>query len=209
MKKLPLLLLIIGLYLLLSLYRLGDVPPPWYDEIAHLNTAVHVAGEGRIWCDFYSNKFKEGTLFNSMPLQWLLLAAFIKVFGLSLFGARLFYVVLSVFTLYFLYLLCRKLFDENTAGWAVALLAASYIFFHNSRQLIPQVPASMFSMMSLVLFCNARDKRRSLVLAASGVAAGLAYLSHPLGLVALLSIAIILFLNKATWRHISYFFLGA
>jgi len=73
-------LFILAAYAAVSLYRLDDLPPPWYDEIVHLNTAQHFAGEGRIWCDFYKYKFKEGALFNGMPLHWLLLGCYGKLF---------------------------------------------------------------------------------------------------------------------------------
>jgi hypothetical protein len=90
---------VIVLYILLSLYRLADAPPIWYDEIAHLNTAQHLACDGKFWCDFYTHKFG-GVLFNSMPLQWVILGLVIKIFGLSIFAARLTYCVLSVMTLW-------------------------------------------------------------------------------------------------------------
>lgn len=196
------------LYLGISLYRLQDIPPPWHDEIVHLNTAAHVAGEGRIWSDFYSSRFKEGRLFISMPLQWVLLGAHIKVFGLSLFGARLVYVVLGLITLIGVYLLARRMFNERIALYSFALLASSYIFLHNSRQLIPQVPTTMFAVMAFLLFYMARDRRSRLFFAASGVSAGLAYLSHPLGAgVSMIIIALSLY-DRLSIRDILLFIVG-
>ncbi|MDD5496783.1 MAG: glycosyltransferase family 39 protein, partial [Candidatus Omnitrophica bacterium] len=203
--------LIAATYLFLFTYRLQDAPPPWYDEIAHLNTAQHVAREGRIWCDFYSNKFREGLLFNSMPLQWILLGACVKIFGLSLFAARLLYVALGAVMLWCLYLLALKMFDRITAFASVILLASSRIFFLNCRQLIPQVPAAAFALMSLLAFYKAREGGAKLFFAASGLLAGLATLSHPTGLGVFLIAAILFLYHRVSIKsyliYLTFFFI--
>ncbi len=174
--------LVLAAYLILSLYRLGDVPTPWYDEIVHLNTAWHVATEGHTWCDFYTDKFQHNRMFNSMLLHWLMLGLWVKAFGCSMFAARLFHVVLSTFTLYFLYLLAGRLFNKKIGLYSAVFCAFSFLFFHNSRQIMPQVPAACFSVFSFLLFDIAKEKRRHIFFIATGVCAALAYLSHPVGL---------------------------
>jgi uncharacterized membrane protein len=190
----PAFFVVAGLYLLASLYRLQDIPPPWYDEMVHLNTAGHLASEGKIWCDFYTSKFN-GVLFNGMPLHWILLGIFVKIFGISLAGARFFYVLLSALTLFCVYSLAKKLFDEKTALYSIISLAACYIFFHNSRQVMPYVPAALFSVMALLVFYAAKEKNPGSLFVLSGFLTALAYLSHPTG-IGIFFVIIALFLYK-------------
>lgn len=188
------------LYVLISLYRLSAVPPPWYDEIIHLNAASHVAGEGKIWCDFYIPKFEKGVLFNGMPLHWLLLGAYVKVFGISLAGARFFYVLLSLLTLFGSYGLAKKMFGGKTALYAAISLASCYIFFHNSRQIMPQVPAASFSVMAVFVFYLAVEKRTNGLFILSGALTSLAYLSHPTGAAIFFIISLFFFYKKIPAR---------
>lgn len=200
LKKIhPAFFLITGLYLLASLYRIGDVPPPWYDEMVHLNAAGHLAGEGRIWCDFYTSKFN-GVLFNGMPLHWVLLGIFVKLFGISIAGARFFYILLSALTLFCAYRLAKKLFDERRALYSAALLASCYIFFHNSRQVMPQVPAALFSVAALLAFYTAVEKRSNPLFIFAGFLTALAYLSHPTGLGMFFIISALFFYKKTPFR---------
>lgn len=207
-KKLLFPAVIVLLYLSISLYRLQDIPPPWHDEIVHLNTAGHLAREGRIWCDFYNSRFKEGGLFVSMPLQWVLLGAYVKFFGMSLSGARLLYVILGLITLCAAYLLARRMFNERMALYSLIFLASNYIFLHNSRQLIPQVPSTMFVVIALLLFYTASGGRSGLFSALSGFSAALAYLSHPVGSGITLAIIILFLYRKAPARDIFLFVCG-
>jgi len=200
LKKIhPVFLIVAGLYLLISLYRLQDIPPPWYDEMVHLNTAGHLASSGRIWCDFFTAKFN-GVLFNGMPLHWILPAVFIRLFGMTLAGVRFFYVLLSALTLFGIYSLAKRLFDEKTALYSIALLASCYIFFHNSRQVMPQVPAALFSTMALLVFYTARDKKLNLLFILSGIFTAFAYLSHPTGLGVFFIITALFFYKKIPSR---------
>jgi len=199
---------ILFLYLSVSVYRLQDIPPPWHDEIIHLNIAKHVAEEGRLRCDFYSSKFNEDRLFVSMPLQWILLGAYIKIFGLNLFGARLIYVCMGMVTLCGAYLLAGRMFNKRIALYSFLLLASSYVFIHNSRQLIPQVPCAMFVVIAALLFYTAAEKKSRLLYAASGLSAGLAYLSHPLGLGISFIIIILSVYNKISIGNILSFLGG-
>lgn len=174
--------LILFVYIFLALYKLADIPNPWTDEIAHLNTANHIIKEGQIWCDFYTSKFKEGRLFNSMPVQWILLAGFGKIFGLSVFTGRLLYIILSVITLIGTYLLAGMMFNRRVALISVLSIASSSIFFLNSRQILPQIPAATFGVLAILFFYIACSREPGFRFIISGVLAGLSYLSHPTGL---------------------------
>ncbi len=190
-------------FFLLSLYKLQDNPAPWFDEIAHLNTASHIAREGRMWCDFYTAKFN-GRLFNSMPLPWLILGAYYKAFNPDMFLARLLYLFLGAITLISSYLLVLRLFNRKVALVALAFLAANHLFFLNARQVMPQVFTAMFGIIALLLFYIAIEKESKTAFALCGLSAGLAYLSHPTGLGVAVIVAILFFYKKVPLK---YFFL--
>lgn len=205
-KRHAIFLLILSVYFIISLYRLQDIPHPWYDEIAHFNTAQNLAREGRLWCDFYSQKFTEGTLFNSMPIQWIILGAAIKFLNAGWLQARLIYLMISLLTLLALYSLSLKLFDKRTAILTVLLLASSRIFFMNARQLIPQVSTAFFALTAILLFYAASEKKKKSFFVYAGVSAGLAVLSHPTGAGVVMAIAALCLYKKVYIKNTLIFF---
>ena len=193
---------LLSLYLILSLYRLGDIPTPWYDEIVHLNTAWHISTDGHTWCDFYTDKFQENRMFNSMQLHWLILGLYVKLFGCSILSARLLHVILSLITLFLLYILASRILNKKIGLYSALFCASSFIFFHNSRQIMPQVPAALFSILAFLCFDITREKKRPVFIIAAGIFAAMSYLSHPIGLGTFFIIIALSYLAKLPIRFL-------
>jgi len=190
-------------------YRLIDIPPIWHDEIVHVKTAKHIATEGRLWCDFYAFKFNEGKLFNLMPLHPVLLGVFGRLCGFSFLSARLFYVFLSMCTLCALYFLACKMFSKKIAFFSVLFLAASHIFFINSRQVMPQIPATLFAVLATLFFYLGREKPSKFFFIFSGIFAALAYLAHPTGLGVFIALGFLFLYERAAVKYFAWYALSA
>lgn len=199
-------MLLLALYLVLSLHRLGDIPTPWYDEITHLNTAWHFSTDGHTWCDFYTDKFQANRMFNSMQFHWILIGAWIRLFGCGIFTARLIHVILSCLTIFFLYIFAVRVSDKRTGIYSALFCASSFIFFHNSRQIMPQVPAALFSVLAFLCFDIARERQKYIFFISTAFFAALAYLSHPIGLGTFFIIAVLFYLRKIPIKFLFIYF---
>src|SRR3989338_4785481 len=145
-------LIIAGLYMAFQLYRISFGPNVWHDEVVHMNAGWHVMTEGLPWSDIYQNKVQRGVLFYAMPLPWYIIGIFGRVFGISVFSVRVLYAAFSVVILAGPYGLARTIFNRSVALIALLILSCNYIFFLGSRQVMPQVPSTMFGVLALFLF---------------------------------------------------------
>ena len=99
------------------------------------------------------------------------------------------------------YRFTKRMFARDIAVISAVMLAASSIFFLNSRQLIPQVPATTFAVFALAALYAALDKGSAPLFAISGLFSALAALSHPLGSVVFFAASLICLCRKRLFNR--------
>src|SRR5262249_36066282 len=108
----------------------------------------------------------------------LLLAPWLKIFGVGLLQARLLAVLFGLATLWCVYACGLLLFGVEVGVVAALLLATDSNFLGISRFARTDGPAVLFAALALLLFLRGRANGRRLPLAGSGCAAGVAMLCH-------------------------------
>jgi len=79
------------------------------------------------------------------PLYYLLMKGWGSIFGLSEISLRIPSVIFGVLTIYFIYLIAKKVFDVKTAGIASVLAATSGLLIYYSQE------ARMYSLVVLLV----------------------------------------------------------
>ena len=167
--------------LLLALVNLTSYPTSWYDEGAYLHVPKTLIQYGR-----YAERSSEGFRYFSVslgvgPTVLLPIAAMFKVFGISLWSARLVIVAYLIGSVICFFGLAKVLGGERLAWVATALLVASrgVSLLEFGREALGEVPGFFFVVAGLwVWFADWEhaDWRRAL---AAGVLLGLATVTKP------------------------------
>ncbi len=136
------------------------------------------------------------------------------LFGVNQYSAALFPMLCAFGSIIVIYLLGRELFDKKSAFWAAFL----YVFFPlniiYSTTLYPDLPASFFLGLSILVFIKAFNHKGNTALFSflvSGIILGAAYLIKEVVLLAVLIYAVIVIdglKNKKSIRWVSFFVLG-
>ncbi len=136
------------------------------------------------------------------------------LFGVNQYSAALFPMLCAFGSIIVIYLLGRELFDKKSAFWAAFL----YVFFPlniiYSTTLYPDLPASFFLGLSILVFIKASNHKGNAALSlflVSGIILGVAYLIKEVVLLAVLIYAVIIIdglKNKKSIRWASFFVLG-
>ena len=146
----------------------------WLDEATSVNVAVMSLP------DFF-NKFIPADF--HPPLYYLFLMGWSRVFGISEISLRIPSVIFGVATVYFVYLIAKKLFDRKTALIAGVLSATSGLLIYYSQE------ARMYSLTALLVsmlfyfFLEKKWVAFSLTLAALSMTDYLALLILPVFLI--------------------------
>ncbi len=121
-----LLVLIIALAAILRLWNLGTLPPSLnWDEVSMGYSAYSILHTARDeWGQFMPLLFRSYGEWKS-PVYIYLLVPFIKVIGLNAWAVRLPAALAGILTVYFTYLIGKKLYGEKVGLWAAFLLTVS------------------------------------------------------------------------------------
>lgn len=143
--------------------------------------------------------------FTRNPFYLGMLAVFIKLFGHNLLAGRLFSVITTTVSIYFMYRIGDKLYDKNT-GILVSFIYgfSPYTAFWNS-QVKNQAAQTVFVVVAVYLFLDALEKEKKMIFFLGGLFLGIAFLIRESALLLLLIEVIILFYFRKSAR----FFLWA
>nr|WP_319374971.1 glycosyltransferase family 39 protein [uncultured Methanobacterium sp.] len=130
------------------------------------------------------------------PVFIFLMAVSFKLFGFGILQARMVSVVLSFLTVLFTYLLGLKLYNKKIGILASLLLMLNPLFFMISRNARMEVAVACF--MVIALYCTFLALKESKIgyYFAAAFFATLAFLSHPNGVIAILSVFLIILAEK-------------
>jgi 4-amino-4-deoxy-L-arabinose transferase-like glycosyltransferase len=144
-------ILILGAFL--RLFMLGSVPASLnWDEVSQGYTAYSVAHTGMDeWGAKLPMFFRSYGEWKSAVYIYLLVPL-VKFFSLSPFIVRLPSAIFGVISIYLIYLICKKLYSENTALWSAFLMAVTPWSFFLSRPAFEANVALTLLLAGLYLF---------------------------------------------------------
>jgi hypothetical protein len=104
-----------------------DFQSPWLDEIHTLNESNP---------NFSFKEVYESLLISEPhpPLYFFVVYVFFKIFGYSIFIARLFSALIGFLSLYSIYLLGKELFSKKVGIYATLLLSVNYFHIYYSQE---------------------------------------------------------------------------
>lgn len=127
----------------------------WLDEAINVNAVVHSNFKTLISAyslgDFHP------------PLYHILLKVWVSLFGNSEISARLPSVFLGTATVYVIYLIGKKLFEEKTALIAATLTATSPLLIYYSQEARMYMMAAFFASLSVYFFVSVLKKENILL----------------------------------------------
>jgi mannosyltransferase len=153
----------------------------WDDEIFSLNAlGIHSVAEAPpAWSSIPWNVIRYYRADNHPPFFFLLLGVWIKIFGSGTTAARMLPVVISLATLPVLYLLARRIFQDETTGLIAAALSASsayLVFFSQEVRMYPLV--MLLSCLSCLFFLDMLEKGTPAASAAFAAVSALGLYTH-------------------------------
>ncbi|MEW6040055.1 MAG: glycosyltransferase family 39 protein [Elusimicrobiota bacterium] len=172
------------IYIAINLFYLDKYPLVWADDVLNnAESAWSLIRKGNFGSDMAV--LAEGRL-DKTNIVWGRIfiginALFIYIFGLGPFQARILPFISGLLTLFFLFLVTRRLYDNKTAVIAAVFLAFSHIFAVHSHLGRPDMMVAMFLMITLYVFLKAVEKNSALLYFLSGLAASLTFDIHPPG----------------------------
>ena len=165
-----------------SLWRLFD-----HDEFEVIHASWKVLHGETLYVDFAQAR---------NPLLYLVLVPVVALFGEStatIIAARVLIFVVFLLILVFTYLLSKKVFNRETALLSLVFLSTTPLFFRKVIEVRPDVPQTLFALISLFfLFDYFSDgKRRALVLSSVMLALSFLFLQKAAVLVLLVFILLL------------------
>jgi 4-amino-4-deoxy-L-arabinose transferase-like glycosyltransferase len=177
----PVLALIV-LYFILMLPNLNNSLPYQGDESYYTISALNMIDRGEYLAPFYEGEYR----FNKPILTYWVAVAGYKLFGASMWSARVPILLLACLTIFTTYRLALfTLGDRRKALLAAATLAASVMFFSFSRTAMTEMVLVFFTVPAVFMFAKAMaDGAHARRYAALGSAfVGLAFMTKgPVGL---------------------------
>ncbi|HVZ67601.1 MAG TPA: glycosyltransferase family 39 protein [Patescibacteria group bacterium] len=168
MLKKNLSLIILSIILLLAaftrLFLLGNVPGAITgDELFYILTIKSVAISGHAlnssWNILPILLFKYPAFHVQAELPYILLYPIVSIAPFSLFTSRVTYALLSIATVFVVYLLAQKLFDKRTGLIAAAIAAINPWFIFIGRTSYEVVPATFFYLLGIYLLLKEKGNK--------------------------------------------------
>lgn len=179
-------------YAVILLLNLTNNPLEW-DEVIHLNGGSFL--NWGLYDKFIKNAFYP-------PLYDAVTFVFFRVFGVSVFAARLVPVTFSILSLWVLFELAYSMYDGKTALLSAALLGVMPGYFWLSRMALLETMLIFFVSLSIFFFYSWIKKRQDRLLVYCGLTLGLGFLAKYQMLVAAFIIVLsMLFLARKPLKN--------
>lgn len=180
-------------YALILLLNLSNFPMEW-DEVIHLNGGNFLTWG--LYDQFVNNSFYP-------PLFDCITFIFLKIFGISLFSARLVPALFSILTLWVVFELAYSMYEGKTALLSATLLGIMPGYFWLSRMALVETMLVFFVTLSIFFFFLWLQNRQDKLLVLSGIAIGLGFLTKYQMIVTVLIMALsILFLARHQLKRV-------
>lgn len=178
----------IVLYLLYHLMTLSISPLPWFDETFFLDIANNVANEGQFTYDITPPLSSFGNVvYTYGPVYFWMTGLVIKIFGIGVFQFRL----VGLIAILLSAIVLKKILKTN---WEVFLLIFLFdpLFITASHNARMDSLLILFGLISILFIL----KERSIInISISALAASLTMLTSPRGVVVIIGVMIVLFID--------------
>jgi 4-amino-4-deoxy-L-arabinose transferase-like glycosyltransferase len=197
-------------FVLLNLPGLDRSPVVWIDEVTLNDPAKELAQTGILRSSVFAgfNGF-ERAYYWQPPGQALTMALIYRIFGLGLWQTRLPGLLLGAAVLHTLYLVSRQLLGRYRAAViATLLLALDPKFLQSARSGRMDTQCLLLALLAVWLYLGAASQpesaktRRTYLIAGSGLAVGLAGITHPVAISWALAIGLLLLIEGGSRRII-------
>jgi len=198
MKKSKTFLLLFLILLFAAITRFWNLSYPKtyiFDEVYHAFTAEAYAQNDPRGYEWWHTSPVKGTAYEWLhpPLSKLFMAVSILVFGNNSFGWRFASAVFGVLTIFLIYSVAKKLFNEKTGLLAALIASLDGLILVQSRIAMNDVFIAVFILTSIYWLISWFEKERPWQIILAGIFAGLAastkwtgfYLVFPFGFVIL------------------------
>jgi len=206
-------LFIIAAFVAVAAQKLGTVPVPEGDEAFTLQVPYEMINHGKLALPML--RYLGGNIENSwhsyIPVYFVILSGFHKIFGFGLEQGRAFNLLTAALTLLMVYLVGRRLFDWRAGMVAVLLLVGDQTFLERGRLLRDDFAAASFALLAFYLYELAEERKQNWILVGAGLAAGAGVMSHT-NMLYMIGAICLLILLKDGWRAFAssklYLFVG-
>ena len=196
-QEIPYLILLVFLTVSMCLPLLTKYPAPGGDEPGFVDPAVTLLTKGYIGTEVYHGLLPtmEHHVYWVPPLYFVLLAGWFRLFGIGLVQARSFSVLCASIIVLWVYLLSRRRAQKTQALAAATLCAVSFWLIDRACFARMDTLCVALTLASIFMYQNANDRSKLELYALSGLLAGLALLTHPLGIIAIIILLLHLLLT--------------
>ena len=193
--------LVIAAFVAVAAQRLGTVPVPEGDEAFTLQVPYEMLNRGKLALPMFRHLGGniENVWHSYIPVYFVMLSGFHKVFGLGLEQGRAFNLMTATLTLLMVYLIGRRLFDWRAGLIAIAMLVGDPTFFERSRLLRDDFAAATFALLAFYLFEIAEEQKKTWLYVVSGLAAGAGVMCHTNMLYMIAAVGLLILLRDG-WR---------
>ncbi len=210
----PILLLLFGVFLAFSFYKLTESPKTWYDEGILTQVAINVAAEGKYMIQTAPEKFvSAGFVSTGYPVIYPVGLAF-RYFGVNLFVARFIMVIYLLLFITLFYILARRFYGIWGGILAASVMASFAPLFGHGRNVLGEIPGLFFLL--IVLYQLSKIAQRNFIaspysIAITGFATGLAVSTKPIFLLLLPALFVAYLWNwpreKRSIKNLAVFFI--
>jgi Dolichyl-phosphate-mannose-protein mannosyltransferase len=207
-----------GIFLLFLLLACSQVltKRPWVDEAWFAGAALDLATHGRLGTPVldpagsHLRLYKPDAVLTGigehtywvMPLHLLQLAAWVSVFGFSVFTIRMPSVVWGLVTLASTGIIVQRLYGSSSAALiAMAVLAADFGFVDTAADGRMDMTCAGLGFAALAVYLSLRETNFQRALAVSHSLAAAALLTHPNGLLGGVALLLtVVYLDRGRWK---------
>lgn len=196
--------LVIAAFVSVAAKRLATVPVPEGDEAFTLQVPYEMLYRGKLALPMlrYLGGNIENAWHSYIPVYFVILSEFHKLFGFGLAQGRAFNLMTAALTLLIIYLIGRRLFDWRAGLIAVVMLVGDQTFLERSRLLRDDYAAAAFALLAFYLYEIAEERKKTRWYVGSGLVAGAGVMCHT-NILYMLGAICLLILIREGWRALS------
>jgi 4-amino-4-deoxy-L-arabinose transferase-like glycosyltransferase len=157
-----------------------------HDELEAIHTSWKMLQEEKIYVDFFQHHH---------PFLYYMLIPIISILGENIhtiIAIRLIFYLMFLFILFITYLIARDNFSKGIVVIGLILLSSTYIFMIKVIEIRPNVPETLFALVSIFFLLDYFKKRNLLYLGLSAFSLGVAFLFFQLAMFLVLFIGCLL-----------------